>query len=221
MNDAPFHPDDLAFLLSQDLDGDLSAEQRRRLEEALAASANLCQQAEKFAALDALLGRWAQRRVDLSWDETAGLIAADVQGESVDPALDQVDDLLGRWAKSQPVASMFDVSNAVLAEIRSQDVQVRTRRWVLRLGAPLAMAAAVALVVFGTSLFEPTARPLVRVTIRATNVEAIAASEPPRTVVSFSRTNVDAVARDTAPAQIGFITLGAEPVISTGDASSL
>ena len=45
MNNRPYNPDDLAFLISQGLDGDLSAEQRRRLDEALRASAELRREA--------------------------------------------------------------------------------------------------------------------------------------------------------------------------------
>jgi hypothetical protein len=221
MNDRPHNPDDLAFLISQGLDDGLSAEQRRRLDEALDASTELRQEAEDFAAVDGLIGRWAQRRVDLTWDATAGLIGAEVRGEGDDLEIQKIDALLGRWGRSQAASEGFDVSSAVMKQIRGERSLAGSHRWALRIGGPLAMAAAVALVVFGTTWFEPPERPTVVVEIRSTIGESAAMSEPPRMVVSFARTDAESVARDSSPAGIGFITLGAEPIVATGDASSM
>ena len=221
MHDKPYNPDDLAFLISQGLDGDLSAQQRRRLDEALSASAELRREAEDFAAVDGLVGRWAERRVNLAWDATAGLIGAEVRGDQGDIGLQQVDALLDRWGRSQAAGATFDVSRTVLEEILAERSKGRSRHLVLRFGTPLAMAAAVALVVFGTTWFEPAAPPTLHVDIRSPISESVANAEPPRTVVSFARSDGDTVARESLPATVGFITLGAGPVVTSGEASSL
>lgn len=221
MNDRPYNPDDLAFLISQGLDGDLSAEQRRRLDGALSASAELRREADDFAVVDGLVGRWAERRVNLAWDATAGLIGAEVRGADDDLDLRRVDALLGRWGRSRAVGATFDVSRAVLEEIRAERSKGRSRRLVLRFGTPLAMAAAVALVVFGATWFEPLVAPTLHVEIRGPIRGSMVSAEPPRTVVSFARSDGDTVARETSPAAVGFITLGAGPVVTVGEASSL
>jgi len=221
MTERLFNPDDLSFLISQGLDGDLSAEQRRRLDGALSASVELRQEADDFAAVEGLVGRWADSRVNLAWDATAGLIGAEVRGAHDDPGLQQVDALLDRWGRSQPASATFDISRAVLEEIRAERSKGRSRRLVLRFGTPLAMAAAVALVVFGTTWFEPLAPPKSQVKIGQPASVTVVNAEPPRTVVSFARSNGDTVARETSPVAIGFITLGAGPVVNTGEASSL
>jgi len=214
MTDRPFNSDDLAFLMSQELDGDLSADRRARLNEARAASEELRKESKDLATVDRLLGRWAARGVELDWNATAGLIEAEVRGR--DAGLDEVDALLERWGQREGNAA--DFSTAVLKRIRAQDRELRSRRLIFRLGAPLAMAAAVALVVFGTSWLEPTAKPVTVVAIGRTIAES---ADAPRTVVSFGRPRGDVVARDTTPPSIGFMTLGAGPAPTAGEIAPL
>lgn len=219
MTDRPFNPDDLEFLISQELDGDLSMNQRQRLDQARAASAELQQTSAAFASVDRLLGRWTDRGVELDWEATAALTNARIRGE--DAGHGDVDAMLQRWSKRTLDDRTADLSTSVLKRIRAAERGTDARRLIFRMSAPLAMAAAIALVVFGTTWFERLEKPVTVVSIRTTIDEPTLVEESPRTIVSFGRPNIDAVARDTTPPSIGFITLGAGPESNAGEVAPL
>ena len=61
MTNEDYNPIDPEFLVSREIDGDLSNDERRLLEEALAGSEPLRTQRDKLLALNALMQKWAER----------------------------------------------------------------------------------------------------------------------------------------------------------------
>ncbi|MEK7730558.1 MAG: hypothetical protein AAB363_01750, partial [Planctomycetota bacterium] len=94
-------------------------------------------------------------------------------------------------------------------------------RFVLRLGMPLAAAAAIALAVTVTTWFAPARDPICRVAIGPSSWSAAGAERgvESRIVVSFAQSGEAATTRQTPPA-IGFATIGVEPMGGAGEESS-
>jgi len=210
MSERSYNPEDLGFLISRELDGDLSEVERRCLEEAIRASDELGEDARAYAAADRLIRCWAMKKPELDWEATAGLTQVHVAGAGEDDGLHQVDALLQRWGASQANFTHVDLADGVLQQIRKEQGQVPSRSLIFRLRVPLAAAAAIALAVIGTTWFAPVGGPMVHVAIRTAPVMGPAAGEAPRATVSFAR-GVDAASVvESLPPSIGFLTLGAE-----------
>jgi anti-sigma factor RsiW len=214
------NPDDLAFLISRGLDGDLSPAERRRLDEVLSQSESLRSETSKFGTVDRLIQQWGQKPVELDWKHHAALTSASA-GSTDDERLGKVDDLLRRWRDRSVGIEGIDLTTIVLAKIRSERHRATPYRFVLRLGVPLAAAAAIALAVTVTTWFAPARDPICRVAIGPSSWSAtvIERGVESRVVVSFAQSDEVASALQ-APAAIGFATIGVEPVGSTGEESS-
>lgn len=215
-----YNPDELAFLISRGLDGDLSPAERRRLEEALSRSAALRSEASKFEAVDRLIQRWGQKRFEVDWIHHAALTSA--CAESVDDkGLGRVDDLLRQWRDRSVGIEGIDLTANVLSKIHSERRRATPYRFVLRLGVPLAAAAAIALAVTVTTWFAPARDPICRVAIGPSSWSATVTERgvESRVVVAFAPSDETAGTLQT-PAAIGFSTIGVEPVGSAGEESS-
>lgn len=217
MSGDAYNPNDLAFLLSRSLDGDLSADERRRLDEALSQSESLRFEASKLEAVKGLIERWGKRPIEVDWIHHAALTSA-CAGCADDERLGKVDDLLLRWRNRNVGVEAIDLTAGVLAKVRSERRRANPYRLVLRLGVPLAAAAAIALVVTATTWFAPARNPICQVAIGPSCNEAVAErGVESRVVVSFAQTS-DAAAIRTPPS-IGFATIGVEPLGSAGEES--
>ena len=220
MTSDAYNPDDLEFLLSRGLDGDLSSAERRRLDEALSQSESLRAEASKLETVDRLIQQWGQRPVEVDWKHHAALTLA-CAGSADDERLSKVDDLLRRWRDRSVGVEAIDLTTSVLAKIRSERRRATPYRLVLRLGVPLAAAAAIALVVTGTTWFAPLRDPICRVAIGPTSWSAALADRgvESRVVVSFAQSDEVATTLQRPPA-IGFATIGVELLGSEGEESS-
>jgi len=220
MSPDAYNPDELAFLLSRGLDGDLSPEEQRRLNEALWQSDSLRSEASKLETVDRLVRRWGQEPVEVDWKHHAELTSA-CAGSADDERLDKVDDLLRRWRDQSVGAEEIDLATVVLGRVRTEYRGANPYRLVLRLGVPLAAAAAIALVVTATTWFTPAREPIYRVTIGPSSWSAALAERgvESRVVVSFAQSDEAATTRQAPPA-IGFATIGVEPLGSAGEESS-
>lgn len=214
-----YNPDDLAFLISRSLDGDLSADERRRLGASLSQSESLRSEASKLEAVDRLIHQWGQKPVELDWKHHAALASA-CAGNTDDKRLSKVDDLLRRWRDRSVGVEAIDLTTSVLAKIRSERRFANPYRLVLRLGVPLAAAAAITLAVTATTWFAPARDPICRVAIGPSSWSAAVAERgvESRVVVSFAQSG-EAPTTLWTPA-IGFATIGVEPLGSAGEESS-
>jgi anti-sigma factor RsiW len=220
MTSDAYNPVDLAFLLSRDLDGDLSPAERLRLDEALSQSESLRSEASKLEAVDRLIQQWGQKPVEVDWKHHAALTSASA-GSAADERLGKVDDLLRRWRNRSVGVEDIDLTARVLAKIRSERRRTTPYRLVLRLGVPLAAAAAIALAVTVTTWFAPARDPICRVAIGPSSWSAAVAQREieSRVVVSFARSDEVATTLLKPPA-IGFATIGVEPLGSAGEEGS-
>jgi len=215
-----YNPDDLAFLISRRLDGDLSPTEQRRLDEALSRSESLRAEASKFDAVGQLIERWGKTPVEVDWKHHAALTSASA-GSADDERLGKVDDLLLRWRNRSVGVEAIDLTASVLAKVRSQRRRANPYRLVLRLGVPLAAAAAIALAFTATTWFSPARNPICRVAIGPSSWSAAGVEQgvESRVVVAFAQSG-EAATTLQIPAAIGFATIGVEPLGSAGEESS-
>ncbi len=219
MSGDAYNPNDPAFLLSRGLDGDLSAEERRRLEESLLQSESLRSEVAKLEAVNRLLARWRKTSIEVDWKHHAALTSA-VARSAGDKQLDKVDELLQRWRNRNAEVEAIDLTPGVLAEIRSQRRGANPYRLVLRLGVPLAAAAAIVLALTVTTWFAPPRDPVCRVAIGPSwKVSVVEREFESRSVVSFVRSS-EVVTTMLTPPAIGFATIGVEPHRSVGEDSA-
>lgn len=220
MTSDAYNPDDLAFLISRGLDGDLSPAERRRLDEALSQSESLRAEASKFEAIGQLVERWGETPVEVDWQHHAALTSA-CAGSADDERLGKVDDLLRRWRNRNAGTEGIDLTTSVLARISSERRRAAPYRFVYRLGIPLAAAAAIALAVTATMWFTPARDPICRVAIGPSSWSpaGVERGVQSRAVVSFAQSG-EAAGTIQKPSAIGFATIGVEPLGPAGEESS-
>jgi len=150
MTDAPINSNDPLFAFSRGLDGDLTDAERAVLSARLAASAELCEEADAIRALDGLLKRWANEPIEMDWHSHAGHTVErlgeprDAEAPSDDAQL--LHSLLCRW--NQPPAELFEEDRFaadVMARIETETPTSSTGGRYWRIGFPLAAAAAILL----------------------------------------------------------------------------
>ena len=201
MSEPPVQPDDPAFLASRALDGDVSAEEQRQLDEALAASEQLRIEAEQLRKVDRLVKRWAGAGVELDWASYAKLIHARVEAEVDEGELERVGRLVEHWGSAPVEFDEAAFTDGVMARIRSEERRSPKRNLIFRIGAPLAAAAAVAIAVSGwfwarapRDTGPPDAPPSVRLVVR------------------YDRTPVESDREETKTPSISLLALGASPM---------
>lgn len=218
MNTTPFNPDDLLFLASRGIDGDLSREERARLEEAIRTSPTLQNEASEMEAASRLVARWALPPAACDEATFHDLVVAHVKEQPADPRLAKVDALLGLWRESAPDGQP-DLSAGVLAQIRGRR-RAPVYRLVFRLAAPLAAAAAIALAFGGPTWFRSAREPVSYVVVgpHISTVATAKSSDERRVVVSFLPS---AQAPAATESQFGYMTIGVEAAAITDEGSPL
>lgn len=144
-----FNPLDPEFLLSEQIDRALCETEQRALEDAVAASSNLRRAARDYQRLRGVLSAWTRRCPAVDADAFQRRVREAMRDE---PDAPNIDADLARWAGSAPRPSADDFVAAVRAKISdshpardgSDNPRSRLVRR-LRLGAPLAAAAAIVL----------------------------------------------------------------------------
>ncbi len=201
------------FLFSRGLDESLSEAERERLDAALAASDAQRSEAGKLRAVAEAIRDWGSRPPDLDWNGHEAAILARIAETSDDAALRKVDRLLKRWGSDGPAADEDEFVTAVMTEVRRGERHSRRHPLILRLWAPLAAAAAVAVLLTAPVWFTASRAPIVQVAIGpAVGVIAPSSEAAPgsRVVVSFRR---EEAIPTPVEAGISFATVGASPVV--------
>jgi hypothetical protein len=151
MSDAGFNPNDPLFGVSRRLDADLSEAEHEALERELSASDSLRAEARALENLDCVLKRWALTPIELDWHVHAlhaiDRISSAPEVEEADGS--RLNELLASW--NQPSRTGVDEERFV-ADVMSRIGKgagsgAPRRSWgnLYRIGAPLAMAALIAL----------------------------------------------------------------------------
>lgn len=213
MQDETYNADDPGFLLSRSLDEDLSARERRRLEELLAESEALRNEARDLRAVDRLVKRWGTESAELDWDYHAALIKGRAADTDDAEGLRELDGLLRLWRR--PAASLDDERfvEGVMSRIAPRGSRSSPYGLILRLGRPLAAAAALVFALTAGFWFLLPRERILEVQIGPT-VSLRTASDAGSTVlVSFARVPTDPTAAQEAG--IAFGAVGASPSLVT------
>lgn len=221
MIDETYNPNDPLFLVSRGLDRDLSDGERGRLNDALNASPTLREEAKRLEAVDRLVKQWGREGVEIDWRHHADLVVASPQTDADDATLRKIDELIAAWGRRQPVLDEKAFADAVLSRITPNRRKTLPMQWVLRIGAPLAAAAAIALAVTASLWFTPAPVPVVLVSIGRTGDQpAMVRSGGPKIIVSFARPTDDKHADATDAPGIGYMTIGSSPLPRAWDESA-
>lgn len=146
MHDAEYNPNDPEFLVSCAGDGELTAEAQDQLDTHLRDSESLRAFSYELVRLDRLIENWARPAAELEWDAHAALIDARIEANLPEDTLARVDGLLGQWGRRVPEVDGDRFVQAVSSRIASPRFSRGASRSILRIGAPLAAAAALTLV---------------------------------------------------------------------------
>ncbi|MDO8632134.1 MAG: hypothetical protein Q7R41_16745 [Phycisphaerales bacterium] len=221
MIDETYNPNDPLFLASRGLDRDLSDGERGRLNDALIASPTLREDAKRLEAVDRLVKLWGREGVEIDWRHHADLVVASPQTDAEDATLRKIDELIAAWGRRQPVLDERAFADAVLSRITPNRRKTLPMQWVLRIGAPLAAAAAIAMAVTASLWFNPAPVPVIVVLIGRADVQpATVRSGEPKVIVSFARPTDDNHADATDAPGIGYMTIGSSPLPRVGDESA-
>lgn len=210
---------DPMFLLSRQLDGDLTNEESLALEAALAASPELRAEAKRLAAAQGAVDQWAAQVPNFDDNHLALSVLAAVREDAEERELGGVDAMLQRWAR--PVEfNERTFTTGVMRQLAAETSRQRMRL-VYRIAAPLAMAAAVAIAVTGSFWLAPT--PVIQVSIGPLAASSLGATSLPAatSVVTFGR---EAAPERVASAEVRMISLGAmgaEPMVNADEVPPL
>lgn len=145
----PYNPDDLEFLISRALDGDLSDEESRRLSRALEASEALRVEEGQYRSLHDLVTRWASRAAPDAEEFTAAVLGRTtlqpVESSRGDAA-DGLDTLLSGYGGREPKVDWDRFSSEVAARIATGRPAALNVGRVMRWTGGLAAAAAIGMV---------------------------------------------------------------------------
>ncbi len=191
MSEAPHNPKDPAFLASRALDEALDAESQRALDEALEASAELRMEADQLASVDRLVKRLGEDPVELDWNAYASLISERIAGADDEVVASNVDALVARWGATRVEMDGDGFSASVLQRINATEKRRSQRRFIFRLGAPLAAAAAVAMIVGGTFWLRSRPRAGVQVVFAPVGMMDVQSGLGHRPVAVFDRAQVE------------------------------
>lgn len=210
MTESGYNPNDPAFLLSRGLDGDLTAEEQSSLDAAIAGSESLRAEDEGFRAVDGVVRGWASRPVEIDWESHAALIVARVRREETDDERAGLNSLLDRWGRAQVVFDERSFTSGVQARLRGRAGLRPRHARILRLGVPLAAAAAVAMTLTARVWRPAPPEPVcvVRFAAAVTTTPSGAAGSA-TAVVAFDRTRVERLS-DSGGGGISLGFLGAE-----------
>ena len=140
------HLNDPLFLVSRGFDGDLSASEQIRLDQLLNASPELRVEAGKLKAVAQLVKSRGTDLGQVDWKLHEKLVLAEIEG--AESELADVDSLLRKWSRKGPQYSEHALADGIMALIAPAGERKRSAwRVVVRLGAPLAAAAAIPIVV--------------------------------------------------------------------------
>ncbi len=207
------NPNDPLFLASRAIDGDLTAEEKQILDRALKQSPELRAEVSKLRAAQGLVAQWGKAQAAIDWDAFGESVAQIAMTESESAKVDKVDQLVARWASSTPDIELDGFADGVLAQLAPKK-RSSPLRYVIRLGMPLAAAAAIALAVIPGFWKQSSpvvkTQAVIKVDIGPLQLAGINQTKLEHSVVSFARDEAVEVSSETT--KISFISLSSAPV---------
>jgi hypothetical protein len=172
--------DDIEMLLAASREGELTAAQRAEVDRLISQDAEARRMAAAYARLAALLKSWRPLPMGIDWRVEAGEVAKHVRAgaakKDATAGLDGLERLVPHWSGAVPPVDYRAFRARVSAAVRHEAAgaagrgvtaetigRIRTRRralaWIGRVGAPLAVAAAIAMAVWLPRDGTPSAPP--------------------------------------------------------------
>ena len=227
MTESTIHPDDPLFLVSRQLDGDLSETESKELAVRLAASAELADAARRMRSTDEAIRRAMPSLPALDWVRETELVLGRIADDGANSGDQQIDTVLERWAQATSVQD-DDLAKRVINTVAGAAKASSRRRLVLPWAVPLAAAAAIAMIVMGpwfrgeiqqpqngptvAALAAPVVDVVMGPTEQSMGTEPTATTPSPsaRTtnVVVFDRGSAVALSPSHTKRDPGFITVG-------------
>ena len=212
MTDVPHNPNDPAFLLSKRLDEPLTEAEQQRLDAWLAEDPAGRSLADQFRRVHDLLGQRGTLPADFDWDMQAQRICARIHAEVPDDAVERdlagVDRLIEQWAQPQPEMDWDRFAGRVMQRLSPHKRPKSPVRWIIRIGAPLAAAAAVLVLTLTARVhMRPVAEVAYRVGYAHTvRTESDAMAIKPEVSVVFKRSGTR-----TESYGVSYMSVGATP----------
>ncbi len=210
MTEAQYNPNDPAYLASRALDEELPAEERRRLDAALAESAELRVEAGELAGVDRLVKRWAGDGPELDWENHARLVSDRINSDVDEGDLAQVDRLLTRWGQDSAEIDADRFTAEVMQRVCAADQRHPRRNLLLRLAVPLAAAAAIVVAVTGP--FRQTTAPSTVSQVAFRPIVQAAALPQTTSIVQFDRTAVADATPGSEDSSLSILIVGSSPL---------
>ncbi len=209
MTDRGYNPDDPGFLASRRLDEELPAEAQARLDAALSASPALREEAEQLRAVDDLVKRWGAGSEEVDSEPFVKSVVGAVESQHDSVELRRVDSLLAGWRDEDLGIDSDRFVEGVMGRVAPRR-RAPGHQWIIRLGVPLAAAAAVMFAVTTTlqrgSIDQDPGSVSVDWGTVAGTVE-----------VAFARSADPSPADGLDNDEIGFVSVGAGPALLLDD----
>jgi hypothetical protein len=141
MKDTTYHPDDPLFLLSRSFDEPLTPKERKVLDCAVAKGELPLDDVRNLRAVDDLLRRW--KAVSVVSEDLADLVLARLNEQS-NTADETLDALLASLGVDEPEIDWNQFHRSVMEEVAHARPERFLVRPLIRIGAPLALAACLA-----------------------------------------------------------------------------
>ncbi|HNQ24119.1 MAG TPA: hypothetical protein PKK06_13615 [Phycisphaerae bacterium] len=230
MKEPQHNPNDPLFLLSCSLDGELTPQEQQRLAEALARSPQLRAEGEQLGRVDHLVRAWGECDTNVDADALTAEVrafladeAAEAGDQTVQKESSRVDQLLHRWAAPQVAFDEARFAAGVLRRLVQEQRLRMVRRWVIRLGTPLAAAAVIALAFISrvgpVAVPEPAPGPRAVVHVQV-GPQALAggAASPAVCQVRFAREAATADSLTPLRRGVSYAWAGPAPAVPRADA---
>ncbi len=195
MRSEEINPNDPMFLVSRNLDGELTGAEQSRLAKLLSESPEMRREAEKYCELNEALKSFGCSMPDVDFGDFSDRVRQSLGSSEDDAQLVEVDQAIQSWASKPVVFDEERFTAGVLEQIgESRSSTSRSRSILFRIGMPFAAAAAVALVWIGGFRNEHQPRRVADVQIGG--IERVAThishgNTRLASVVSFDRTPVE------------------------------
>jgi hypothetical protein len=153
MTELPFNPYDPAYLFSRSLDEPISPEEQEILARAVSRNPGLAKELDSLRQVSDVVRRWSLRSDSQGITDLNDRVISVIKGGDAFQEA-KLDHVLARWKTTEPVFDDQAFTRTVMQAVGRSHRLAGTRRWVLRIGMPLAAAASIMLALVGVRWFE-------------------------------------------------------------------
>jgi len=168
MIDPPYNPNDPAFLLSRSLDESLTDGEKQKLRATLETSEEFRRLLAELRSVDSLVRHWGARKIEVDESSFVDGVLGRIADEHSD-AFSEVDDVLRSWGERSVRVDEASFVAGVHRRVNESSRERVTSTWIYRIRRPVAVAAALGLVVTAALMYRVSQRPVAEVLIVRTH----------------------------------------------------